>query len=299
MTRPDTSPSSTRAARAASGSLYVGEVMHRRSRPKAYEFVYRVFNIVLDIDRLDEPPARCRLFSHNRFNLFSFHDRDHGPRDGSALRPWIDKQLAAAGLSHAGADIRLLCMPRVLGYGFDPLSIWYCHDAGGDLRAILYQVKNTFGDQHGYLLPVGGNVGGNVGSNTGNPNPPSDHEFDKIFHVSPLIAMDARYRIRTVSPDETLAVLIRESDDEGEFLVATLTGDRRAMTDGALIRQFLRVPFMTLKIIVAIHWQAIRLMLRGVKYNNRPEPPAEGVSTPPHPGRRDAVRKDAARKDAA
>ena len=244
MTRPDTSPSSTRAARAASGSLYVGEVMHRRSRPKAYEFVYRVFNIVLDIDRLDEPPARCRLFSHNRFNLFSFHDRDHGPRDGSALRPWIDKQLAAAGLSHAGADIRLLCMPRVLGYGFDPLSIWYCH-------------------------------------------------------VSPLIAMDARYRIRTVSPDETLAVLIRESDDEGEFLVATLTGDRRAMTDGALIRQFLRVPFMTLKIIVAIHWQAIRLMLRGVKYNNRPEPPAEGVSTPPHPGRRDAVRKDAARKDAA
>lgn len=281
MTRPDTPPSQPRAARAGAGSLYVGEVMHRRSRPKAYEFVYRVFNIVLDIDRLADPAARCRLFSHNRFNLFSFHDRDHGPRDGTALRPWIDKQLAAAGLSHAGADVRLLCMPRVLGYGFDPLSIWYCHDAAGDLRAILYQVKNTFGDQHGYLLPVGGN--------TENRAAPPDHEFDKIFHVSPLIAMDARYRIRTASPDENLAVLIRESDDEGEFLVATLTGDRREMTDAALIRQFLRVPFMTLKIIIAIHWQAIRLMLRGVKYTNRPEPPAEGVSTPPH-----SVRKDAA-----
>ena len=252
--------------------------MHRRSRPKAYEFVYRVFNIVLDIDRLADPPARCRLFSHNKFNLFSFHDRDHGPRDGSPLRPWIDKQLAAAGLSHAGADVRLLCMPRVLGYGFDPLSIWYCHDANGDLRAVLYQVKNTFGDQHGYLLPAGDE-----------PSGPSDHEFDKIFHVSPLIAMDARYRIRTASPDDNLAVLIRESDDQGEFLVATLTGERREMTDAALIRQFLRVPFMSLKVIVAIHWQAIRLMLRGVKYTNRPEPPEEDVSTPPHPARKDAA----------
>ena len=277
MTTPDTSDLMTRPPPGAAADLYVGEVMHRRSRPKAYEFVYRVFNIVLDIDRLAEPPARCRLFSHNRFNLFSFHDRDHGPRDGSALRPWIEEQLAAAGLSPAAAQVRLLCMPRVLGYGFDPLSIWYCHDAAGDLRAILYQVKNTFGDQHGYLLPVGDDRAG-----------PSDHEFDKIFHVSPLIAMDARYRIRTTSPDESLAVLIRESDDDGEFLVATLTGERRVMTDGALIRQFLRVPFMTLKVIVAIHWQAIRLMLRGVKYTNRPQPPAEGVSTPPHPARKDA-----------
>ncbi len=278
MTMPDTRPSHPGAARAAPGSLYVGEVMHRRSRPKAYEFVYRVFNIVLDIDRLADPPARCRLFSHNRFNLFSFHDRDHGPRDGSPLRPWIDKQLGAAGLGHAGADVRLLCMPRVLGYGFDPLSIWYCHDSNGDLRAVLYQVKNTFGDQHGYLLPAGDE-----------PSGPSDHEFDKIFHVSPLIAMDARYRIRTTSPDETLAVLIRESDDEGEFLVATLTGERREMTDAALIRQFLRVPFMSLKVIVAIHWQAIRLMLRGVKYTNRPEPPDQDVSTPPHPARKNAA----------
>lgn len=278
MTAPDTSDLMTRPPPGAAADLYVGEVMHRRSRPKAYEFVYRVFNIVLDIDRLAEPPARCRLFSHNRFNLFSFHDRDHGPRDGSALRPWIEEQLAAAGLSPAAAQVRLLCMPRVLGYGFDPLSIWYCHDAAGDLRAILYQVKNTFGDQHGYLLPVDDDSAG-----------PSDHEFDKIFHVSPLIAMDARYSIRTTSPDESLAVLIRESDDDGEFLVATLTGERRVMTDGALIRQFLRVPFMSLKVIVAIHWQAIRLMLRGVKYTNRPQPPAEGVSTPPHPARKGAA----------
>lgn len=256
--------------------LYVSEVMHRRSRPKAYEFVYRVFNIVVDVDRIPETASRRRLFSHNRFNLFSFHDRDHGPRDGTALRPWIERQLAAAGMPGAAAEVRLLCMPRVLGYGFDPLSVWYCSDAAGALRAVLYEVKNTFGDQHGYLMPVADGVSG-----------PADHEFDKIFHVSPLIAMNARYRIRTVSPDDRLALSIRESDPEGEFLVATLTGERRDLTDGALLRQFLRVPFMSLKVIAAIHWQAIRLMLRGVKHTNRPEPPAEDVSLPTD--RRDAA----------
>ena len=134
--------------------LYVGEVMHRRSRPKAYEFVYRVFNIVVDIDKLRDDALGRRLFSYNRFNLFSFYDRDHGARDGSTLRPWVEKHLADAGLSHAAAHIRLLCMPRVLGYVFDPISIYYCSDPEGNLAAVLYEVKNTFGDQHGYLFPV-------------------------------------------------------------------------------------------------------------------------------------------------
>ena len=250
--------------------LYVGEVMHRRSRPKAYKFVYRVFNIFVDVDTLDADTDRRRLFSYNRFNLFSFFDRDHGARDGSKLRPWVEKYLDAAGLSHAAANIRLLCMPRVLGYVFDPLSIYYCSDANGKLAAVLYEVKNTFGDQHGYLFPVEAGTAA-----------PQDHIADKIFHVSPLIAMNARYRIRTTAPDDRLAVLIRESDDEGEFLVATLTGERRDLTDAALLGRFIRIPFLTLKIIVAIHFEAIRLMLRGVKYTTRPEPPAEEVSLPP------------------
>ena len=256
--------------------LYVGEVMHRRSRPKAYEFVYRVFNIVVDIDRLRDDAVGRRLFSYNRFNLFSFYDRDHGARDGSTLRPWVEKHLAAAGLSHAAAHIRLLCMPRVMGYVFDPISIYYCSDLEGNLAAVLYEVKNTFGDQHGYLFPV-----------ERGQTAPQDHVADKIFHVSPLIAMNARYRIRTASPDDRLAVLIRESDEEGEFLVATLTGERRDMTDAALLSRFFRIPFLTLKIMIAIHFEAIRLMLRGVKYTTRPEPPAKEVSLPPP--RRDAA----------
>ena len=243
--------------------------MHRRTRPRAYAFVYRVFNICLDIDRIGETAAGLRWFSYNRFNLFSFRDRDHGPRDGTSLRAWIDRQLAAAGLRDAGANVRLLCMPRVLGYGFDPLSVWYCHDRAGALRAVLYEVKNTFGGQHGYLFPVDPNRSG-----------PVDHEADKIFHVSPLIAMNARYRLRVASPSDTLAVLIRESDDEGEFLVATLTGTRRAMTDSALLRLFFTVPLMSLKIIAAIHWHAAKLILRGVKFHRRPPPPPSEVSMP-------------------
>ncbi len=257
-------------------ALYKGEVMHRRTRPKAYEFVYRVFNLYLDIDRIGETVANLRWLSHNRFNLLSFRDRDHGPRDGSPLRPWIDRVLADAGLPEAGAQVYLLCMPRVLGYGFDPLSIWYCHDARGNLRAVLYEVKNTFGDQHGYLFPV---EDGDV---------PTDHRAQKLMHVSPLIGMDSRYRLRVARPDETLSVLIRESDTDGEFLVATLTGARRELTDAQLLRAFFSVPLLGLKVMAAIHWQAIRLMLRGVKFHRRPPPPDADISL-------SATGKDSAR----
>lgn len=256
--------------------LYVGEVMHRRTRPRAYEFVYRVFNLYLDIDRIDDASRTLSLFSHNRFNLFSFRDRDHGPRDGSPLRPWIERHLAEAGLDDAAADIRILCMPRILGYGFDPLTIWYCHNAAGDLRAVLYEVKNTFGDQHGYLFPVA--RGGSA---------PPEHEADKVLHVSPLIGMDARYRIRTESPGDSLAVLIRESDAEGEFLVATLAGTRRVLSDRALLALFCRIPLMTFKVIAAIHWHAVKLMIRGVRFHRRPAPPTDEVSPPPR--RREAA----------
>jgi DUF1365 family protein len=253
----------------AAGAIYVCEVMHRRLRPKAYEFRYRVFSLLLDIDRMDDAAKHLRFLSHDRFNLFAVRDRDHGPRDGSALRPWIDRQLAAAGVPEAAADVRLLCMPRVLGYGFDPLSVWYCSDRGGALRAVLYEVKNTFGDQHGYLMPVAAARNG-----------PVEHAFDKRFHVSPLIGMTARYRIRTEAPGETLAILIREDDAEGEFLVATQTGTRAPLTDAMLLRLFLRIPLMGFKVIAAIHWQAIRSLLRGVPFHRRPGPPPGEISFP-------------------
>ena len=135
-------------------SVYFGTVLHQRLRPVRHELSYRVFSLLLDLDEIPALAARLRLFSHNRFNLFSFHDRDHGARRPGPSRLHIEGQLARAGIALDGGAIRLLCFPRVLGYVFNPLSIYFCHHRDGELRAILYEVKNTFGEQHGYLIPV-------------------------------------------------------------------------------------------------------------------------------------------------
>ncbi len=135
-----------------SHSLYVGKVKHQRVRPRRHRFTYRVFWVLADIDQLDQWPSR--FFSHNRWNLFSLSDATHGPRDGSGLRPWIDKVLADSGFDRSGR-VRLLCFPRILGYVFDPLSIWFCDDDEGNLQAIVYEVRNTFGEAHTYVSARG------------------------------------------------------------------------------------------------------------------------------------------------
>ena len=180
-------------------ALYFGKVMHKRLRPFVHAFSYRVFSLYLDLDEAETLSRRLRLFSHNRWNLFSFQDRDHGPRNGSPLRPWIDRHLSAAGIDLEGGAVRLLCFPRVLGYVFNPLSIWFCHHVDGSLRAVLYEVRNTFGEKHGYLIPLapGHKSGGAV-----------IQDAAKAFYVSPFIAMEQRYDFRLAEPGEKL----REGD---------------------------------------------------------------------------------------
>lgn len=248
--------------------LYFGAVMHRRLRPFGHRFDYRVFSLLLDLDELPEMSRRLALFSHNRWNLFSFQNRDHGPRDGSPLRPWIEAQLAARGIDLEGGQIKLLCFPRVLGYVFNPLSIWFCHHRDGSLRAILYEVRNTFGDKHGYLIPLDPRQ---------DPKAPILQACDKRFYVSPFIGMESHYRFRLKQPDENLSVLIRQSVPEGELLLATWTGKRRALTGRSLALAFFRFPLMTFKIIAAIHWQALKLWRKGARYNARPQSPEEEV----------------------
>ena len=156
--------------------LYLGEVMHKRLHPFTHRFVYRVFSMLVDLDELPALDRGLRLFAHNRRGVFSFRDRDHGPRDGTQLRPWVEAHLAGAGIDFAGGRIFLHCFPRVLGFGFNPISIFWCYDARGALRAILYEVKNTFGDQHGYLVPI---------TAPREPGATLRHARDKLFHVSP------------------------------------------------------------------------------------------------------------------
>ena len=204
----------------------------------------------------------------DRFNLLSFHRRDHGPRDGSSLRQWAQQLLVRHDIHLHGGKILLLCFPRLLGYGFNPLSIWYCHHRDGPLRAVICEVNNTFGEHHFYLLHAQGR----------DMTWPARAEVDKCFHVSPLIGMQARYRFRLSRPAERLSVSIEEYQSGELMLVANQSGEMRPLSDRHLLRALLRTPFMTFKIITAIHWQALKIWLRGAPFFSKPEPPEEQVT---------------------
>ena len=161
--------------------------MHMRLTPFAHGFRYRVFTLLLDVDRMAETLAPLRLLRLGRFSLMSVRLGDHGPRDGSALRPWVEERLAEAGLP-VPARIRLLAFPRILGYAFNPLSVYFCEDADGRLESVVYEVKNTFGDQHPYAMPARADADGAV-----------RHRQEKDFFVSPFIAMDQTYAF-TIRP---------------------------------------------------------------------------------------------------
>lgn len=247
-------------------ALYLCRVRHARFRPFKHAFAYRVWSVLLDLDHLDRLPA---LLSHNRPNLFSFQDRDHGARDGSPLKPWVLAMLADAGIDLPGATIRLLCFPRLAGYVFNPLSVYYCHGADGDLRAILYEVKNTFGDQHCYVCPVTADEA-TAGI--------ADHHHAKEFHVSPFLAIAGDYAFRLTVPGERLTLQIRHSDGEGDLLLATQTGHRRPLTAMRLLALLATHPLVTLKVTLGIHWEALRLWIKGARFHRRPEPPPSRLS---------------------
>jgi hypothetical protein len=249
--------------------LYFGSVMHRRLRHRRHRLAYRVFTLYVDLDELPALQRRLRLFSWNRFNLFGLNDADLGDGIGSPAS-WARRQLARAGLAHAGARIGLLCYPRVLGYVFNPISVYFCFDRRGTLGAVIYEVHNTFGERHSYLVPVDPDAPG-----------PFRHHCAKRLHVSPFIGMEATYHFRLGVPGERLSFAIAETDADGPVLQAAATGARVALTDRALVSAFLRYPFMTLKVIAAIHWEALRLWLKGLPVHRKPAPPAAAVTIVP------------------
>lgn len=244
-------------------ALYQGRVMHQRLRPFRHRFVYRVFSLLLDLDRLEESGRRLRLLAIERPGVMSFRAVDHGPRDGSPLRPWVERELAAHGLGHAARHIFLLCFPRVLGYVFNPLSVYWCYGPGEQLGAIIYEVKNTFGEQRAYVLPVA------AGRGAGDP---VRQGCAKDLYVSPFIAMAAGYRFKLSPPGERLSVVIQEEVAEGAQLVATLTARRHPLSDRSLARALLGQPLMTYKVIAGIHWEALKLWWKGARLQPRPAP---------------------------
>lgn len=234
-------------------ALYDGEVVHERLRPKNHRLRYRVFSMLFDLDELDTIGRNLRFFAHNRWAPVAFHDRDHGPRDGGSLRPWAEARMREAGVEPDGGKIELLCYPRILGYVFNPLSVFFCHRRDGSLSSILYEVHNTHGEQHTYALPVA------------HPRNVIRQHAEKSFYVSPFIGPTATYHFRVVPPAESVNIVIREEDADGLLMAASFRGARHALNDRALAARLLRFPFMTMKIVAAIHWEAVKLLLKGFR----------------------------------
>jgi DUF1365 family protein len=242
-------------------SLYVGSVMHRRLHPRRHHFRYRAFWMLLDLNELDQLSSKLRWFSYNRPNIFSLSDTDHGDGTRTPLRAQIESRLHEAGIDLSGGRVTLLCMPRTLGYSFNPLSVFFCHRGDGALVAMVYQVHNTFGERHSYIIAVDG----------------SGHAIHqqcrKLFYVSPFMEMDMRYHFHIVGPDERIVVDITASSAQGRVLHALLTGTREPLTDRNLARIFLKMPAITFKVMAAIHWQALKLWAKRLRLHPRPAAP--------------------------
>lgn len=250
-----------RATSSGAATLYVGQVMHARMKPVAHRFTYRVMNLLIDLDRLGEADTQSRLFGVNRAALYSFHEKDHGDRDGKSLRAYAQHRAAEHGIDLTGGRVRLLCYPRLLGYAFNPLSVYYCDDAAGGLALLIYEVRNTFGELHSYVLPM----------REGDISPAGVRQSQaKSFYVSPFIEMPMRYQFRITPPEASVKLRILETDAEGPLLAATFFGERRALNSAALLRACAAFPLLTFKIIAAIHWEALRLWLKGLPLVPRP-----------------------------
>ena len=246
-------------------SLYVGHVMHARSRPVAHRFRYHVFSLLIDLDRLDEADALSPLFGVNRRNLVSFHERDHGRRDGTALSVQARELARLAGVEGEISKVTLLCYPRVLGYAFNPLSVYYVFDQAGEPSCILYEVHNTFFERHTYVAKVAPGELDATGLR---------QTRDKLLYVSPFLGMAMRYEFFLKTPAQSLFLRIGERDERGMTLLATFAAARRRLSTRALLACCLGVPMLGLKVIGAIHVEAARLWLKGLRPLPRPAPPA-------------------------
>jgi DUF1365 family protein len=253
-----------------SSGIYTGSVTHARTRPRKHRLSYRVFWFLLDLDELEKLSAKLRLFSLCRFNLFSFFESDHAAAAHIPLRRQIETMLSDAGIDLDGGAIRLLCMPRVFGYVFNPISVYFCHRAAGELAAIIYEVTNTFGQRHSYLIPVD--------RDEAELRQTIKQSARKALYVSPFIDMNITYDFRVMEPAETVSLTVRGSDPEGLLISASMIGMRSEFSDRALIRVALTHPLLTLKVVGGIHWEALKLWIKGVRLVHRPAPPASPVT---------------------
>lgn len=248
-------------------ALYTGTVIHQRFRPRQHRLRYRMAQLLIDIDELEVLAGRLRLFSRNRFNLVAFHDRDYGDRSGRNLRQQVEAHLQAAGIDFDGGPIRLLTMPRIFGHVFNPISTWFCYARDGRLVATIYEVTNTFGDRHFYAIRAEARQNGSV-----------HQSCAKTLYVSPFMDLDMRYDFALKPPGESVALVVNGSDAAGKLIMASFTGRRRALDDGALLAMLFGLPLLTLRVVAGIHWEALKLWTKGIRVRRHPAVPDLSMS---------------------
>ena len=235
-------------------SIYNGQVIHKRFKPKVHSFRYDVFSLLIDLSELETLDKQVNFFSYNKFNWISFYDKDHGDRDGSSLINWVQKNLRKNNISTENIKIKILCYPRIFGFVFNPLSVFYVYNSNENLISILYEVKNTFGEQHTYIFRIEKDA--NLIQNN----------CSKKFHVSPFIQMNCNYFFRLLKPGNKISVIIDQYENEDKILYASQDGIRTDFNTKYLIKSFLNHPLMTFKIIIAIHYEAFKLWSKGIKF---------------------------------
>ncbi|MGI9481734.1 MAG: DUF1365 domain-containing protein [Hyphomicrobiales bacterium] len=246
-------------------SAYTGSVVHKRLHPVIHALKYRVFTLLLDVDRLEETSRNLRFFSHNGFNLFSLYDSDHGPGDGTAISTHVRGLLGHLTAERDIKKIMMLCYPRVLGYVFNPLTVYLAMDGAGGIQAVIYEVNNTFGGRKAYVVPV---------SPEDTANDVIAQSCRKELYVSPFNDTEGEYGFRITRPDEHMCVGVSLRGRDGPFFKAYFAGAREELTDRFLLMSMLRFPLQTYKVIASIHFEALKLWLKGLRIKSR-EPAAD------------------------
>ena len=235
--------------------IYNGVVKHQRFKPIKHSLNYKIFSILVDLDEVETLANNISIFSLNKFNIFSFYNLDHGPRDGSLLKNWVLKNIKKFNISNNITKIKLLCYPRIFGYVFNPLSIFYCYE-NNRLKAIFYEVKNTFNEQHTYIFKI-------------KNDEKIEQKCKKKFYVSPFMDMETYYNFKLLNPKDKLSIFIKQTDGEETVLTATQTGDKKEFSFKQLLINFFKYPLMTIKIISSIHYEAFFLWKKGAVYRKR------------------------------